>query len=214
MESGEIGREPKVLGSRVEDAGSFSRVCFLVGLPVAFIFGCSVDDLSPFVGACARACVHFKAITSCLPWLEMVSLIPLHHMSGFICVLCQELMEFLRGALWKSLKTPDLMKCGYSRQQCCFWSICRVFVCSVVVFASLYFCHILSNLNEFLDWNVFPVICVPGASITHHCAREKQHTGVVCFVLFFSSPMKWKGNYFVAPPQCIIYLPNAGSTRS
>ena len=185
---------------------SFGVFCSLFAcLPVAFICGCLVDASSlvyciVFVCVHARVCTHMHngIITSCLSWLEIVSLIPLHHMSGFICVLCQELMEFLHGSLWKSLKTPDLMWCVNSRQHSCLWLICCLFICSLVVFVSLYFVIFSLILNEFLDEISCQFFCVyvSGSSFTHHCIHQKQHRCFL-FATFFSLQMKWKGNGIV-----------------
>lgn len=142
-----------------------------------------------------RVCVyaHTGVITSCLSWLEMVSLIPLHHMSGFICILCQELMEFFHGSLWKSLKTPDLMWCVYSRQHYFFWLICCLFVCSMVVFVSLHiviFSQIWMNFWMKCQFFVSRFQELP----LHITASIKQLTHFP-FAFFISNEMEWKWYY-------------------
>lgn len=137
-------------------------------------------------------CTHSGIITSCSSWLEMVSLIPLHHMSGFICVLCQELMEFLHGSLWKSLKTPDLMWCVYSRQRYCFWLICLLRGC----FCFSVFCHIFSNLNEYLDEIPCQLFVRMFQELPLHItASIKQHRRFPCLTFFL--PLNWKENGIV-----------------
>lgn len=135
-------------------------------------------------------CTHSGIITSCLSWLEMVSLIPLHHMSGFICVLCQELIEFLHGSLWKSLKTPDPMWCVYSRQHYCFWLICLLYRCFCFSFILSYFL----KFECIFGCQLF--VCMFQELPLHITASIKRHRRFPFDTLFFH--MKWNGKEIIS----------------
>lgn len=160
--------------------------------------------LHSFFCVCVCVCTQSGVITSCLSWLEMVSLIPLHHMSGFICILCQELMEFLHGSLWKSLKTPNLMWCVYSRQHYCFWLICCLFVCSMVVFVSVHFV-IFSHIwiDFWMKYHFSFLVCMFQELPLHTTASIKLLRCPPFVTLFFL--VKWNGKRMV-PWYCILYV--------
>lgn len=152
--------------------------CVLASCFHFWMFSWCIISHSVFcVFVCVSVCTHSGIITSCLSWLEMVSLIPLHHMSGFICVLCQELMEFFARLALKVFEDtrPDVMCIQPPAQFLLIdlLSFCLLYGC----FCFSWFCHIFSNLNEFLDETPCQFICVyvSGASITHHCIHQKQH---------------------------------------
>lgn len=118
--------------------------------------------------------------------------IHLHSLSGVNGV--------LHGSLWKSLKTPDLMWCVYSRQQYCIWLICCLFCLLYACFCFSSFCHVFflpppSNLNGFVDeMPCQSLVCLFQELSLHVSASIREYRCFPFVALFFHSEMKRRGN--------------------
>ena len=111
--------------------------------------------------------------------------IHLHSLSGVNGV--------LRGSLWKSLKTPDLMWCVYSRQHYCCWLICCLFALLHTCFCFSPFCHI--SLVWMTLWmkhhvSVFFHVCFRNL-ITHHRICQGVQMQCLCYLVFSLPPHRW-----------------------
>ena len=94
-------------------------------------------------------------------------------MLGFICILCQELIEFLLSSHCKSLKTPYLMFIQPAALLLMVWFFfLGLFILLHNGFCLSLFCHILRS--ECI-WNYMPVICMHDseAFISHHWSHQK-----------------------------------------
>lgn len=167
--------------------------------PFAFICSfCLVCTSShSFSSVCVHACVCMcvcGVITSCLLWLEMVSLIPLHHMLGFICILCQELMEFCTArseSLWRHqtwcdvcIQPPALLFSD--------WFVVFL-LCSVVV--SFLFCHISPVWMNFA-WKSTSFLFLRPFQKLHYTSLHPSRTKAL-FVLIFLVPIHVKEKLFI-----------------
>lgn len=148
---------------------------------------------------CDCVCMHSGVITSCLSWLEIVSLIPLHHMSGFICILCQELMEFCTarsGSLWRHQTWCDVYTAASSIVS--DWFVV-FFACFMLAFVSLHFVMFFflptSNLNGFVDEMACQsLVCLFQELSLHVSASIREYRCFPFVALFFHSEMKRRGN--------------------
>lgn len=145
-------------------------------------------------------CVHSWVIISCLSRLEMVSLIPLHHMSGFICILCQELMEFFftarSGSLWRHQTWCDVYTAASAIAS--DWFVVLLFALWLFLFLSIFVIFSQIWMNFWMKYYVsfFVVVlwaCFRGIDYTSLHPSNTIHTFLL-LLLFF---LKWNGEEMV-----------------
>lgn len=164
-----------------------------------------------FFRVCVFVCTHSGIIASCLSWLEMVSLIPLHHMSGFICVLCQELMEFFARLALKVFEDtrPDLMQ--IQPPAILLLIDLLSFVCSIVVV-----CFSILKLEFISGWNMSVLSRVGFRSFHYTSLHPSKRAETLTYLSFFYFKQKDMGlshSAFPAAPNCLFVWPPFSSSH-